>query len=210
MAVETQRAEAITGMEEVRRYAEAHRKYAGLMYGSFVKNIRRLGRSGRYLEMGAGPGFLAVMLAEQIPHIDITAVDLSLDMIAVADEFIRKKKLEDRIHYIPGDAADEQLTEKLGTFDLVYTSFSLHHWKEPEKSILNLWKTVRTGGALCILDFHRIGWLCSLPVKLHELEEIRSSYTVKEIKTMFSKMGVAECRIKIPFPYLTQIVIVQK
>ena len=209
MASGTQRVEAITGKEEVRRYA-AHRRYSGLMFGSFIKTIEKLGLSGRYLEMGAGPGFLAIMLAERLPGIDITAVDLSPDMKDIAEEFIQEKKLEDRIHYILGDAGDEQLSEKQGMFDLVYTTFSMHHWKEPEKSIRNLWKAVRPGGALCILDIRRIGWLCSLPLKVHMLEEIRAAYTGKEIKAIFLEMGVADCQIKRPFPYFTQIVVVQK
>ena len=210
MSKETQRVEAIIGQEDVRRYATAHRKFSGIMYRSFVKSVKKLGLSGRYLEMGAGPGFLAIMLAEQLPGIDITAVDLSPDMKAVAEEFIQEKKLENRINYILGDAGDERLPEKLGMFDLVYTTFSMHHWKEPEKSIRNLWKAVRPGGALCILDFHRIGWLCSLPVKLHVLEEFRRSYTGKEIKAMFLKMGVANCQSKRPFPYFMQIAVARK
>lgn len=201
---------AIASIEEARSYAAAHRKYSGLMYSSFVKSIKKLGHSGRYLEMGAGPGFLAIMLAEQQPDINITAVDLSPGMKVVAEELIREKKQEDRIHYILGDTGDEQLPAKLGIFDLVYTAFSLHHWEEPEKSIRNLWKLVRPSGALCILDFRKVGWLCSLPMKWHELEEIRASYSREEMKAEFRKMGLANCQIKTPFPYLTQIVVVQK
>ncbi|MFC1924562.1 hypothetical protein ACFLXA_04290 [Chloroflexota bacterium] len=78
------------------------------------------------------------------------------------------------------------------------------------KSIRNLWKAVRPGGALCILDFRRVGWLCRLPVKLHELEEIRASYTGKEMKAMFGSMGITDCQVTMPFPYLTQIVVVKK
>jgi ubiquinone/menaquinone biosynthesis C-methylase UbiE len=209
MTSETKHVEAITGKEEVRRYA-SHRRYSGLMFGSLIKTIKQLELSGRYLEMGAGPGFLAIMLAERLPSIDITAVDLSHDMKDVAEEFILEKKLEDRIHYILGDAANEQLSEKQGMFDLVYTTFSMHHWKEPEKSIRNLWKAVHPGGALCILDICRIGWLCSLPLKVHMLEEMRAAYTGKEIKTIFMEMGVADCQVKRPFPYFTQIVVARK
>jgi ubiquinone/menaquinone biosynthesis C-methylase UbiE len=202
--------EAITGIERARDYAAAHRKYAGLMYGGLVKSIKRLNLPGRYLEMGAGPGFLAVMLAERLPAVEITAVDLSPDMATIAGELIREKKLESRIHYLQGDAGDERLPEKLGAFDLVYTTFSLHHWKEPEKALRNLWKSVRPGGALYILDFRKIGWLCSLPVKWQELESMREAYTPKEVSAMFREMGISDSRITTPFPYLFQIVVVRK
>jgi SAM-dependent methyltransferase len=198
--------EPITGIETVRDYAAGHRKYTGLMYGGLLKTIRKLNLSGRYLEMGAGPGFLAMLIAERQPDVRITAVDLSPDMATVAGEFIREKKLENRITYITGDAGDTQLPKKLGTFDLVYTAFSLHHWKEPEKALRNLWNTVRPGGTLCILDFRRIGWLCSLPVKWHELESMREAFTPQEIKAMLQRASITDIRIKTPFPFLLQIV----
>jgi len=45
---------------------------------------------------------------------------------------------------------------------------------------------------------------------MHMLEEIRALYTGKEMKVIFDKMGAGDCRIKTPFPYLTQIVIAQR
>lgn len=202
--------EAITGTEVARKYAADHRKYTGLMYGGLLKSIGRLNIPGRYLEIGAGPGFLAVMLAESRPGIDITAIDLSPDMSEIAGEYIREKKLDDRIHYLIGDVGDERLTERLGMFNLVYTTFSLHHWKEPEKALRNLWRSICPGGALCILDFRRIEWLCSLPLKLRELESMKQAYTPKEITAMFRGMGIGDPLIKIPFPNLFQIITVSK
>jgi len=202
--------EAIGGMENARVYAASHRKYAGLMYGSLVKDIEGLNLSGRYLEMGAGPGYLAMMIAERKPDSEITAVDISSDMIAVAGEFIREKKLENRVHYIQGDVGDEQFMQKLGTFDLVYTTFSLHHWKDPDESIRNLWNAVRPGGALYILDFRRIGWLCSLPVRWREMESLRASYGSREVESIFQRTGLTDFRIKTSFPYLLQTAIAWK
>jgi len=63
-----QKEEAIGGVEEARKFAQAHRKYAGLMYRAFLKDLKALHVSGNYLEIGAGPGFLAVMIAERNPE----------------------------------------------------------------------------------------------------------------------------------------------
>jgi len=123
-----QKEEAIGGVEEARKYAEAHKKYARLMYRAFFKELGALHVSGDYLEMGAGPGFLAIMIAERDPDVNITAVDLSLDMATVANEYINERKLQDRINYVVGDVGDQDMMEGLGKFDLVYSTFSLHHW----------------------------------------------------------------------------------
>jgi len=166
--------------------------------------------SGDYLEMGAGPGLLAVMVARQNPEINITAVDLSSDMAAVADEYITENKLENRIRYLVGDVSDEKMVENLGKFNFVYSTFSLHHWEEPEKSLRNLWNAVADNGMLYVYDFRRIGWLCSLPLGGGEIESMRASYSPKEIRGIMEKIGITDYKIRTSFPFLFQTVIARK
>jgi len=123
---------------------------------ALLKDIRALNASGKYLEIGAGPGILATMIAEDNPNIDITAVDLSPDMVVLAKEHIKEKRLQDRVRYFMGDANDEKTIERLGRFDLVYSAFSLHHWKDPERCISNLWNAVEDNGILYVHDFKRV------------------------------------------------------
>lgn len=59
----------------------------------------------------------------------------------------------------------------------------------------------KTDGAPCILDFRRIGQLCSFPVKWRELESIKASYTSKEIENIFRRIGINDFRIEKSFPY---------
>ena len=201
---------AITGIERARDYAERHKKYARLMYGDLLKTIKALNISGRCLDVGAGPGLLAVMIADEHPDITVTAIDISPDMAAVADDYIREKRLEDRINYVVGDAGDERLLEKLGKFDLVYSTFSLHHWQAPEESIRNLWKAVADNGILYLYDFRRIGWLCSLSSKIMEMKSMQASFTPSEISSLLKRIGVTIYSIKVPFPSLFQSIVARK
>jgi SAM-dependent methyltransferase len=205
-----QKEEAIGGVEEARKYAEAHKKYARLMYRALLKDLQALHISGDYLEMGAGPGFLAIMIAERNPDVSITAVDLSLDMATVANEYINERKLQDRIHYVVGDAGDQDMMAGLGKFDLVYSTFSLHHWKDPETSISNLWNAVKDKGILYIHDFKRVWWLCFWPLKGGEIDSIRASYTPKELRTTLQKLGITDYEIKTVFPFFLQSIIARK
>lgn len=205
-----QKEEAIGGVEEAQKYAEAHKKYARLMYRAFLKDLKALHISGDYLEMGAGPGFLAIMIAERNPDVSITAVDLSLDMATVANEYITERKLQDRIHYVVGDAGDQDMMEGLGKFDLVYSTFSLHHWKDPETAISNLWNAVKDKGTLYIHDFKRVWWLCFLPLKGGEIDSIRASYTPKELRTILQQLGITNYEIKTLFPFFLQSIIARK
>ena len=202
--------ETISGIENARKYAKAHEKFARLMFRGTLKDIKARNISGSYLEMGAGPGLLAIMVARQNPEINITAIDLSPDMATVANEYIKKNELENRIRYLVGDVGDEKMLGELGKFDFVYSTFSLHDWEAPEDSIRNLWNAVEDNGVLYIHDFKRIGWLCSLPLKSGEIDAMRASPTPDEISDIFHRIGITDYRIKTPFPFLYQSIIVRK
>lgn len=201
--------EESTVTRSAKDYAEAHRKFADFQFGALIKNVKALNLSGQYLEVGAGPGFLAIMIAEDNPDVHITAVDISPEMAAVAQEYIAEKGLQARIRYLVADATDETI-EELGKFDLVYSAFSLHHWKEPEKAVSNLWSAVKDNGVLYIQDFKRVWWLYYLPLNGGFMESIRASYTPGEIKATLQKAGISEYQVKTSFPFLMQSIIARK
>ena len=204
------REEAIMGVEEVRIYEEAHRKNARLMYRALLNDVRHLNVSGRFLEVGAGPGTLAVMIAEQNPDISITAVDISPDMATVADEHIRQNNLQGRIHYSIADAGDKKAMDELGKFDFVYSTFSLHHWGDVEKSIYNLWHVLKDDGVLYIQDLKRVWWLYYLPLRGGFANSIRAAYLPNEIGAVLQKSGINNYKIKTTFPFFMQSIIAWK
>ena len=206
----TEQKQAIPGIADARKYAENHKKYAKLMYGGLIKRINSYGKSGRYLEIGAGPGFLTTMLAQANLDITITAIDLSPEIAEVASEHIKDNKLEDRILYLTGDVADTEFIKGLGVFDLIYSSYSLHDWKAPEKSIRNLWRAVGANGILYIHDFRKMGWLRFLPFKSVEKDAMIAAPSARKIRTIFQRMGVNDYSIKTVFPYILRDIIAKK
>jgi hypothetical protein len=86
----------------------------------------------------------------------------------------------------------------------------MHNWKTPENSLRNLWNVVEDRGILYIYDFKRIGWLCSLPFKVRELEYMQVAYSPNEIRNIFRKGGIPDCRITTSFPFLFQSIIAHK
>ena len=176
------------------------------LYRHLVKKLLALHITGTYPEIGAGPGLLATMLAEEDQDLSITAVDLSVQMANTAREYIRSCQLQDRINYIIGDVNSEDIIQKLGEFDLVYSTLSLHHWKEPEKSIKNLWQTVKDNGTLYICDFKRVWWLYYLP----GANFIRASYNSGELREMLLGSGISNFKIKTLFPFCLQSIIASK
>jgi len=202
--------EPITGAEHTQHYGETHAKHGQLPYRALLKDIKALNLPGHYLEVGSGPGTLATMIAERDPRVSITAVDLSADMMSVAREHIKAKNLQDRIRCVIGDVNDAAVTKRLGEFDLVYSAFSLHHWKDPEKSISNLWNALRANGVLYLYDLKRVWWLYSLPLNSGFIESIRASYVPNEIGSFLQKLGISNYQITTLFPFFMQSVIARK
>ena len=100
--------------------------------------------------------------------------------------------------------------ERRGKFDLVYSTYSLHHWKEPEESIRNLWGAVADNGILYIYDFKKIGWICSLPFRIGDIKLMRAALSPDEVRTVFKKIGVTDYKIKTVFPNIFQSIIARK
>ncbi|HKD96809.1 MAG TPA: class I SAM-dependent methyltransferase [Micromonosporaceae bacterium] len=101
------------------------------------------------LDVGTGPGVLLVELAKRRPDLRLTGVDLSADMITAAKRNL--DKFGDRANAQIGDVTDLPFAD--GSFDLVVSSLSLHHWDHPEAAVPELARVLRPGGRVCVYDF---------------------------------------------------------
>ena len=202
--------EPIQGAENSQQYEEAHRGPAKIVYRALHKDIKALMPSGHYLEVGAGPGTLAAMIAEGNPGVHITAVDISPDMVAVAKSHIEERNLQHNVHCAVADAKDAVAIESLGQFDLVYSAFSLHHWKDPGGCIGNLWNALKSDGILYIYDLKRVWWLYVLPFNNGFIESVRASYMPDEIEGLFRNFGITRYAITTLFPFFMQSAIAWK
>ncbi len=202
--------EAISGAMDSQQYGERHDAHARIQYRALLREIAALNRAGRYLEVGSGTGYLATMVAELNPATHITALDLSANMVALAKAHIAEKNLQERISCAIGNAGDAASIQQFGEFDVVYSAFSLHHWKDAEKAIANLWSVVKADGILYIYDLKRVWWLYLLPVNGGFTESIRASYTPQEIHGLFQKLDIKKYKISTLFPFFMQSVIAWK
>jgi ubiquinone/menaquinone biosynthesis C-methylase UbiE len=197
---------ALVGLETAARYAEMAE---GLMvqYRGFLKHLKTLDVGGRYLEVGPGPGVLTVAVARENPDVQITGVEMSPDMVSVAREYVERAGLADRIRFLVGDAGDRGVFGSLGQFDLVYSTFSLHHWKDPKRVIQNLMSVLADGGMLYIHDLRRAWWLYWVPVRSGFWDSIRAAYVAQELHEMLCGLGIERYEIKNVFPFMHSVLI---
>jgi arsenite methyltransferase len=108
-------------------------------------------RGERVLDLGCGPGFLAVELAEEVgPDGHVTALDPSGPMLAIAREEIAARGLEDRITVTAGDA--HELPFDAGTLDGVVAVQVLEHLDDVPRALAEIRRVLRDHGRLAVVD----------------------------------------------------------
>lgn len=105
----------------------------------------------RLLEVGCGPGHLSIRLARE-HGLDVTGVDLDPAMIQLADENATSESGADERTpaFIIGDVA--ALPFEDGAFDIVVSTFSMHHWTDPVTGLREIRRVLRPGGRALIWD----------------------------------------------------------
>jgi ubiquinone/menaquinone biosynthesis C-methylase UbiE len=119
-------------------------------YRRFAEDIADAApQGGAVLDAGTGPGVLLVELARLRPDLRLAGVDLSADMVAAATRNLAE--LGERASVHTGDVTHLPFPD--GSFDIIVSSFSLHHWDDPQAAGPELARVLRTGGRLCVYDF---------------------------------------------------------
>jgi 2-polyprenyl-3-methyl-5-hydroxy-6-metoxy-1,4-benzoquinol methylase len=202
--------EPISGDQTVRQYADRHEKRPRLMYRTFLKSMEGIRPSGKCLEVGAGTGALSCLVAREHPGIAITAADISPHMVDLARRNVRENGLERAVRCVCVDVNSDKEMGRLGTFDLVYSTYSLHHWSDPRRALINLRAALTDGGMLYILDLRRVWWLYLLPGNGGFISSVRASYQPAEIGNMLKESGFTKCEVRTAFPGFIQSIVAWK
>jgi ubiquinone/menaquinone biosynthesis C-methylase UbiE len=100
------------------------------------------------LDVGTGPGWLLVELGRLRPDLRVTGVDLASDMVQAARHNLAE--FGERATAVVADVSHLPFPD--GSFDLVVSSLSLHHWADPAAGGRELARVLRPGGAVRVYD----------------------------------------------------------
>lgn len=109
----------------------------------------------RVLEVGPGPGDVAVRLAARVPGLQLTGLDIDPAMVALAEARAARAGVADRVRFVVGDVTAMPFED--ASFDLVISSFSAHHWPDGPAAFTEIRRVLRPGGRVMIFDLPD-GW----------------------------------------------------
>ena len=137
-------------------YSALYSRIASVMEPAY-EHIARMTALPRHLEtlleVGGGDGRFAVALARQYPNLSrIITTDISKDMTDRARKRAMKNGLGNRIYSEVQDV--HNLNYQDNCFDVVVSIFSMHHWREPTKGLLELDRVLKPEGILIVIDGH--------------------------------------------------------
>jgi ubiquinone/menaquinone biosynthesis C-methylase UbiE len=112
----------------------ANSSFMKSFYDDVAREVATAIDRGTILDIGTGPGRLPLQLARLLPEIKVVGLDVSRDMIRAAARTAEKEGMSARVSFVNEDAANLPFDD--ASFDLVVSTASLHHWKNPLR-ILN-------------------------------------------------------------------------
>jgi SAM-dependent methyltransferase len=122
----------------------------GGFYAAVAGELARLAPGPEVLEVGSGPGRLAVKLAEEAPGVRVTGLDLSPEMVRRAGALVASAGVSDRVAFQVGDVASLPFPDV--RFDAVVSTLSLHHWRDPARGLAEIHRVLRPGGVALVYD----------------------------------------------------------
>jgi ubiquinone/menaquinone biosynthesis C-methylase UbiE len=185
------------------------------MYEIMMRNMRDKGwietslilnqgiSSGLALEIGPGPGYLGLEWLKRTQGTQLEGLEISEDMIVLAENNAIEYGLSDRVKYYQGDA--QRMPFQDGYFDAVFTNGSLHEWSNPESIFNEIARVVKPGGKYLISDLRRdmnpaikgFLWLTVKPKEMRPglISSVDASYTIAEMRTILARTKLQDWQV---------------
>jgi ubiquinone/menaquinone biosynthesis C-methylase UbiE len=154
-------------------FADSNQAYVRDVVSSFPANL------GQVVDLGCGPGDIAIRLSRAAGTTRITGVDGSPAMLALARKALHAAGLGAHIRFVQGRLPGVDLAD--GQFDLVLSKDMLHHLPDPQVLWSEVKRLGRSGAAVCVVDLSRP----ESPAAAHEIVERVSAGEHPLLKTDF-------------------------
>ncbi len=186
---------------------------------------------GYGLDLGTGPGHVALEMARQRPALKIVGLDLASHMVAQAGHDAARAQLNGQGLWLQADGHELPLPD--GSFDLVMSSFALHHLEDPVLVMNEMARVLRrprpaegqAGGCYVIADVcreanpvQRLFAYASIPAISLPLgsyggyggyyESVRAGYTREEAQALLEQSDLPPGEVWLESTWFVPILII--
>ncbi|HEY0298591.1 MAG TPA: bifunctional demethylmenaquinone methyltransferase/2-methoxy-6-polyprenyl-1,4-benzoquinol methylase UbiE [Arachidicoccus sp.] len=128
---------------------------AGIDISWRKKAIKRLEdiHPEKILDVATGTADVALMAYKLLQPDHITGIDISEGMLKIGKEKVEKEALSEFISLQKGDS--ENLPFEDNSFDAITVAFGVRNFQNLEKGIAEMYRVLRPGGKLVVLEFSR-------------------------------------------------------
>jgi ubiquinone/menaquinone biosynthesis C-methylase UbiE len=201
--------EVMEGETEAAAYDELDRIWGNVILQGFAESALRMGvREGRVLDVGTGPGRIAIRLGRLNPAFAINAIDLSRGMLDLARLNAARSGTEN-VEFSIGDA--KQIPFDDHTFDLVICHQLLHQLPDPIIALREINRVAKPQGAILVRDVRRLPepfmslalpfWCLGYSARLREqtVASFRAGLTAGEFCKLMEDAGVQRANVRTHF-----------
>jgi len=190
---------------EVPLVRTAHRRFVA---GALDQGVTQ----GLALDLGTGPGYVAVELVRWQSGLKVIGLDLAAHMVEKASHYAAWTGFGDRILWPQADG--HRLPFADNSFDLVVSSFAVHHWADPLRILNEIARVLKPQGRYYLADlcreattFQRLFAYASIPALSLAFgsywgyggyyESVRASYTRAEVQSLLAQSALPPGQVRL-------------
>jgi ubiquinone/menaquinone biosynthesis C-methylase UbiE len=199
--------EVMESADEAEVYASAAaQRHLNAIDNTLIDHMARLdAASGRLLDVGCGPGNIALKIAKRWPLMQVIGIDYSTNMVRAANDAAESESLAIHTCFLAGDA--KKLPFPDGSFDFVLSNSVLHHLQDPIPFLNEMARVAKPAAVVLLRDLRRPGRLVfpwhvrwhgrhyiGLMKKLFT-DSVRAAYTGEELAAMLCGTRLSGARV---------------
>jgi ubiquinone/menaquinone biosynthesis C-methylase UbiE len=196
------------GMNKKMKDAVKHVQINEAMWDKWASSLDQNSRRSRFLRKAQGKVIALLSVQEDVHFLDVGcgtgwAVGRVADLVNgkglfygvdLSSKMIEKAKTSfggrDNFRFLQANSESIPLEDDF--FDIIICTNSFHHYLNPDKALTEMYRLLRKGGKLFLLDPTADTWIAKLAdaiIKSFEPEHVRM-YSTKEFQELFEQAGL--------------------